>query len=335
MGHVCVITVTYGKRWSLLRRVLLDGLACQTHQISQVFIVDNGAETDLKTSLQELVLPFQVEVIGLGHNTGSASGFKSGMEAALRTDCNFLWLLDDDNCPEPDALQKLFETRTAQGNNPLHAFASFRTDREKYVRALIGKDKLDPIQHDSFHGFHLGDLLRLARKRIRKPTPLPPMPSGAVCQIGYAIYGGLLLGVDLVRKIGLPDESYFLYMDDREFTVRIPLAGGAIFLVSESRVVDLETSWNIKKGVKALPMMDTEMPPDKVYYTNRNQVAFDRKYVIRSVPIYLINAAIFFLLALARGLLQNRSLFPTLARFRLLLAAFWDGWTGRMGPKAS
>lgn len=331
---ICVVTVTYGDRWHLLRRVLVEGLAAQTRPVDCLVIVDNGSASDLRSETRSLGLPFRVVIAGTGANLGSAAGYKAGIEAGLALDCGLLWLLDDDNLPAPDALERLLQARSERADHPLHAFASFRSDREKLVRVLQGQAMPDPVRRDAFMGFRAGDLGRILRRRLRGPRPKDAVTPLEVAPIPYSIYGGLLLPASLVARIGLPDETYHLYMDDREYTVRIPMSGGAIFLVAASVVTDIETSWNIRPGAKPLPMMDPAMPEDKVYYTTRNQVAFERKYSARTLPLYFANMSIFMASALARGFLQNRSLVPTLSRFRLLLGAVTDGWAGRMGPRA-
>ncbi len=54
---------------------------------------------------------------------------------------------------------------------------------------------------------------------------------------------GLFFHKDLIEKIGLPDESYFLYVDDFDFTYRITKAGGEIWMVTNSHLHDLESSF--------------------------------------------------------------------------------------------
>ena len=48
----------------------------------------------------------RLKVIYLDENTGSAGGYKLGLEEAYKcNECEFIWLLDDDNKPQKDSLK--------------------------------------------------------------------------------------------------------------------------------------------------------------------------------------------------------------------------------------
>ena len=76
---VCAVTVTYGDRWHLLRRVLER--LCAWPAVARVIIVDNGATYDLRGRTAG-AFGLRVEVVGSGRNEGSARGYAIGMKAA-------------------------------------------------------------------------------------------------------------------------------------------------------------------------------------------------------------------------------------------------------------
>ncbi|MBN6743142.1 glycosyltransferase, partial [Acidithiobacillus sp. MC6.1] len=102
-GDVVLVTVTYGSREALLRQVL-D--AVHHLDIAKVIVVNNGATWPVKTELGKTYLGF-VDVVEMGGNTGSAKGFATGMQRAFDLGADYIWLLDDDNCPQLDALSVL------------------------------------------------------------------------------------------------------------------------------------------------------------------------------------------------------------------------------------
>ena len=52
----------------------------------------------------------KLRVIYLKENVGSAGGYKRGLkEAYLDKDCEFIWLLDDDNKPQESSLNTLID----------------------------------------------------------------------------------------------------------------------------------------------------------------------------------------------------------------------------------
>jgi GT2 family glycosyltransferase len=325
---VCVIILTYGNRWKYLADVLTS-LSALTHPVSHLILVDNGSVYPLGEKLRSLsgLPPFTF--VDLGSNLGSAAGYKAGLEAAMKTDCEYFWMLDDDNRPAPEALSALFEARKKAGGNPDHLFASYRDDREKFVRVLFHGESLTIGDRDSFMGFRLDRIRMMAERRRRRRLPASKTAPEAV-EIGYTVYGGLLLHRKWPLACGYPDESYFLYMDDREYTARLAARGARIFLVSGSRVQDLETAWNVGSK-KSLPMLDAGTPGWKAYYTVRNLIAFEKGYLVKNRLYYRVNMTVFLVVLAFRSILINRALIPALNRFSLIFEAVRDGDRGRMG----
>jgi GT2 family glycosyltransferase len=91
-----IVTVTYGRRWSLLRQRLA---AAQDEGATHAWVVDNGAQDDITMLARDEFGAF-VTVVSLPRNCGSAGGFKAGLAAASTGSCDFILILDDDNCPE-------------------------------------------------------------------------------------------------------------------------------------------------------------------------------------------------------------------------------------------
>src|ERR1035437_8383114 len=92
-GKLCVVTVTYGRRWHLLREVIA---AAQAEGADEIVVIDNAAEEDIPRLVAEEFGNF-VEVVRMPRNTGSAGGFKTGVERAMGPDSDYILLLDDDN----------------------------------------------------------------------------------------------------------------------------------------------------------------------------------------------------------------------------------------------
>ena len=125
---VTVVTVTYGERRALLHQVL-DALPAQG--VSRAVVVDNGARWPVKDELAAAYGDF-VDVVEMGRNTGSAGGFAAGIQRALETGAEFIWLLDDDNRPVPDCLAALSAAyQELRGQHPadLLAVLAFRPER--------------------------------------------------------------------------------------------------------------------------------------------------------------------------------------------------------------
>ena len=81
------IIVTYGNRFLLLRKVVLELLNIK---IDKIVIVDNKSEKESADQLIKLRKEYKsiIEVVSLNENTGSAKGYAIGIRKALEySDC--------------------------------------------------------------------------------------------------------------------------------------------------------------------------------------------------------------------------------------------------------
>jgi GT2 family glycosyltransferase len=329
-GVVCAVTVTYGDRWHYVQEVV-RAVGRQTRQVDRIVIVANG---NASTQPPDLAGDGS-SVVALEQNGGSAAGFRRGLEVASATNCDLIWLLDDDNRPEPDALERLLAARACLGNRDTDCFASLRLKRPKHLAAAMGAAEM-AVPPDSFMRLQATRVLDRLRGWRTSGGHAPVGPADAkypVRRVEYAIFGGLLLSPSWTRTIGYPDDAYFTYLDDVDYTTRIVRAGGRIYLVSTSIVDDLDDTWR-PRGAPAgrTPVMaNLAVDPLRYYYVVRNSVYLERRYFVRSAWRYRLNMAAFVALVGLSTLVVNLSVRKAIARVRLVLAAIADGTAGRMG----
>jgi GT2 family glycosyltransferase len=325
--HVSVVIVTYGSRAAFFRQVLA-GLDGQSLQPTHVIVVDNGASPPPQTVIDTVPHRWSVEVIPMGANRGSAAGFSAGMKRALEVGSDLVWLLDDDNEPQPSALADLLR-RWHQSSEPIDtAFAAMRRDRKKYVDAASGLPSMKFSPRNSFLGFSLVDRVR---SRFKAPFSGPSANGTRSVVLDFAIYGGLLIPSALLRRAGFPSEEYFVYLDDRDFTTRITLAGGRIELVPEAIVKDVDDSWGGDQADRFPALFNPSISDTKLYYTVRNAVHYERKYVALAQFAYITNVLAHVLIGAAVTLIRGARATFVLNRFGLIRRAVLDGWRGRLG----
>lgn len=324
-GNTCVVTVTYGDRKKFLLEVL-DALT--NAYVSMVIVVNNGAAWPVKSILTEQH-PGLVDIVEMGRNTGSAMGFSTGIRRALDLGAEYVWLIDDDNCPREDTLRRLFEAYSREAQTTPRdrlAVVAFRPDHQADVAMGVSIDRINP-RANSFRGFHVLEIPYKIWRRTSwgKPRVREGLPK--TVRMDQAPYSGLLFHRDLIQSIGLPNADFVLYADDNEFTYRIKRLGGRILLVTDARLDDLESSWNVKARFgNSFSGMLQGTGDFRAYYGMRNGVYFDVIHIKKNTVVFWLNRTVYM------GLLRFFSIvLRKQDRYRLLRDAFQDGVSGRLG----
>ncbi len=303
--QICVVTVTYGDRFHLLKEIV-D--ACFKEGVNKIIIIDNNSAENSKKQLRELEKKEinRLKVIYLSENKGSAGGYKRGLiEAYKCEDCEYIYLLDDDNKPVQGAIDKLIEfwqriKLPEEEKRKKVALLSYREDKEICKLIKLGKDYRDWIKRsDYFLGFHMLDIPHKLATKLIKIFNINTNKSGDCFRnellMPYAPYGGLFFHKSLLDEIGYPNEIFFTYADDHEFTYRIVLRGGKIFLVPDSIVVDIDKSWNQDVlGLRNLiPSLLRGNNNYRVYLTVRNRIFFERMYFRKNKIFLFFNKVLY------------------------------------------
>ncbi|WP_207426444.1 glycosyltransferase [Pedobacter sp. SYSU D00535] len=323
---ICVVTVTYGDRWEFLRQVLKRVLGWE--QVSQVIVVDNASVYSVTSAVSDLE-DERVLVSRQEENLGSAGGYKKGLELASQLHCDFVFLLDDDNLPDEDAAAKLVSLwAELPGKEELRALYCLREDRVAHIKIASGQPPsrfyLTP---NNFLGF---DLFRIPvnqfyklRDKLVKKTPFKRL-----AEIPYAPYGGLFFKKSLLKSIGYPDERFYLYVDDSEYTYRITKQGGTIWLVTDVKVNDIDKSQGI--GYKGGPFRSILLDcwSFRTYYHVRNMIYFNRREAVQNKLVFKLNKHLYltWLKVLSRANSKDKE-------YQSLKKAVDDGLQGSLGRR--
>jgi rhamnopyranosyl-N-acetylglucosaminyl-diphospho-decaprenol beta-1,3/1,4-galactofuranosyltransferase len=208
---VAVIVVTFN-RADLLGRTL-DGLAAQTQEPDAVIVVDN-ASTDHTRAVLDAHRGLALQRIHLDSNTGGSGGFHAGVEAAYEQGFDRIWLMDDDVVPAPDCLAVLMATDEA-------CVMAVREDTRGH---LVEKAATD---------FDLSRPWSVRPKRATVETAYGSrrqMPERVEIQV-------FLVRREVIEKVGLPDDSFFIFYDDVDLALRARRAGYRIWAVRDAVLV--------------------------------------------------------------------------------------------------
>ncbi|HEX8123163.1 MAG TPA: glycosyltransferase family 2 protein [Solirubrobacteraceae bacterium] len=216
-------------RLALLQQCLA-ALRTQTRPPDRILVVDNasGDGTAAWLAAQE-----DVETLRLEENVGGAGGFHAGLERAHAGGAEWMWLMDDDTIPRPDALAALLRPE----------------DPELLLRASVAVWKDGRLHPMNVPG--------LERERIE---PLVEAAPARLLPLRTSTFVSLLVHRAAVDRFGLPEARYFIWSDDIEYTARVTRGGGRMALVTDS-VVEHRT---------AEPYTAVTSAGDRFYFHARN-----------------------------------------------------------------
>jgi GT2 family glycosyltransferase len=174
-----------------------------------------------------------VETLALQRNEGGAGGFHEGMKQAHARGAEWMWLMDDDTVPEPDAPAEL-----------LSASARCRTAGEPSGPTLLASRVI--WRDGSAHPLNFPTLERRRMDLVIAGAQQGLLPMRA------ATFVSLLVHRRAIDKYHLPLKHYFLWSDDIEYTSRVVLGGERAWFVPSSVALH-DTSASNSTAALALP----------------------------------------------------------------------------------
>jgi N-acetylglucosaminyl-diphospho-decaprenol L-rhamnosyltransferase len=229
---VTVVVVTYNSAHCL------PGLSGALAAIRHVIVVDNASDDDLQAQLG-LALP-QASLIRNERNLGFGAANNLAL-AQVKTP--YALLLNPDCLPTPEFLEGM-----------LRAAASF-PDAAIIAPHLIRRDGSPEVSYrwPATHWVSKG-----------------PRADGPCC-VGFVCGAVMLLNMDVMRRIGFFDETFFLYYEDEDLCQRVFLAGQQIVLVPDVEITHLS-----RGSVKGPNPLKSEFI--RGYHHAQSKLVFERKY---------------------------------------------------------
>jgi rhamnopyranosyl-N-acetylglucosaminyl-diphospho-decaprenol beta-1,3/1,4-galactofuranosyltransferase len=271
--RVVAVVVTWNR--SVLLERILRAVDAGELQPEAVVVVDNASTDGTPELLDRLAgeLTTPLTVVRLDRNTGGAGGFRAGLAAAVDTGADLFWLMDDDGVPTPGCLAGLLPYT---GRYDFLGPAVVAEDDHARLCFPIRIPGTATVVHD------LADVERAAVGGVLEDVVIP--------------FNGVLLCRDLVERIGLPREEFFIWGDDVEYLWRARRAGARVATIVATRFLHPATD---DLGTPMIFGRTTynHSPSDlKHYCMVRNNVTNLREYVgVLGVLAFLVKTVWFYL----------------------------------------
>lgn len=243
---VTAVIVTYN-RLPLLKEAIQKVLAQETAALKHLIVV-NGASTDGTREYLNALTDSRLIIAHLDENLGGAGGFNWGIRQFIeQTTDDYVWVMDDDSMPRPEALAKLLALFSTQPAAGWAASKVVWTD-DDWAKMNVPA----PIQ---------GTAATLLQDTSRW---LP---------IKHATFVSTIFSRALIEQIGLPQKEYFIWGDDIEFTQRATQVRAGYF-VRDSIVVHASQA-NPKPGDIVGEVNEARLP--RYHYEYRNRILTSRR----------------------------------------------------------
>lgn len=239
-----VVIVTYNREQLL--RECVDCVRNQSIPPDSIIIVNNASTDNTQIYLDILRTQDEIfDIIDLSQNLGGAGGFARGITRALEKNVDCVLLIDDDAIITKGYMERILEKRQQY---------------PKY-KAFAGTVKTNNIIDTS----HRRNLSHIGLKS-KKCNEHNYRCDCFLCDI--ASFCGMVIDINLIRKIGLPHEEYFIWYDDTEYSLRIHQYSR--FLVVTKAELNHKTELNINLYPRRYDW--------KEYYAIRNRLLMVREH---------------------------------------------------------
>lgn len=218
MGHptvrrVVAVVVTFN-RLDLLQRLLtrLEGV----DNLAEILVINNASTDGTAEWLTRTHVPAESAGAMVQHrtlvtNTGGAGGFHAGLEWAMARDADLVWLMDDDGIPAPDCLELLMAYDGQFDFWGPAVLAEQDPSRLCFPIRLPGGTK---VVHE------MSEVRSAAVDGLIHDVVIP--------------FNGVLVNRELVQRIGLVREEFFIWGDDVEYLWRARAAGARVATVVDA-----------------------------------------------------------------------------------------------------
>ncbi|WP_102110479.1 glycosyltransferase family 2 protein, partial [Oceaniglobus roseus] len=197
----------------------------------------------------------RVRVLQAGRNGGFGAGNNVGIRAGLPdgTRPDYVYILNSDAFPDPGCIGALVRFMEA---HPAAGFAG------GHVRGEDGQPHTTLFRFPSIPGaFEMeartGPVSRLLKRWV-VPLPIPQAPQ----RVGWVAGASLMARRAMLDRIGLFDETFFLYYEETDLCLRAARAGWETWYVPEARVVHV--------GSVSTGMRTWERVPDYFFASRRH-----------------------------------------------------------------
>lgn len=273
--RICAVVVTHNRLTFL--ETCIAALRAQTRALDGILVVDNDSGADTQTWLAAQT---DLSVIRQA-NLGPGGGMATGLALATEWGFDWIWCLDDDACPTPNALDALVRAVAARPDARVFNSLGVSLDNPAQFPAgalCVRTDAQNFLQGQNI--YRVADAQNYADAH------------GLVDTVGGQFYYGTLVHRCVVESIGAPLAWLFWRGDEVEYGLRIMRAGFHIYVVLDSVVT------HPAAAIAFVTLFGKTFPYERLraaprYYNIRNSIYLrEAYYKNRPFTFYVLRRAL-------------------------------------------
>ena len=235
----------------------------------RVIVVDDGSGSVVVEALRSAITG-AVELVAMPQNRGYAAACNEGIRRARDASADYVWLLNNDIDMPPDTLTPLLDT----------------------LERRAGWAAVAPVTVDPRPPFRiLGAGVTIDRVRARVRHLFAGQPQASLPAEPYVVEGiegaALLVRLAAIDTVGELDETYWMYWEDTDWSVRARSAGWRVGVDPRSRVAHLVSQSTSNEQRTELMVANRIRFADKMG-TPVQRLLFRIYFILGWLPLYTI-----------------------------------------------
>ncbi len=203
MSNKLILLVLTYNRFNKLK-LLMNSLAIQSRHDFELLVIDNysnDATQNFFSNPNNYSFPFKIHYYRTEENRGASNGYSFGFRKAQELGFDWLYVGDDDAYYEKDVIQNFYLS-----------ISKFKT-----LKVLCGSV------------YDMNNKLQLPHRRNYKLS-IKGLVENFVPEDKYKLesidiklfsFVGLFLNSKVISSVGLPNEKYYIWWDDTEYSIRV------------------------------------------------------------------------------------------------------------------
>ena len=293
---IIAVVVTHN-RCQLLKRCIKKIIE-QSIPPEEILVINNGSNDDTEHVLKKL----NIRTINQD-NVGSAGGWETGIEFAIKNQYDAVWLMDDDGYPDKYSLEIL-----KNSINEKMACISSIVVKENNPQEFVFPY---PLIKDNNQPSHFAWTRKIKNKKLL-------LKKSFDSKYPYVhLFNGALIPISIIKKIGNVNKNYFIYGDELDYTFRL-MRQGKIF----SNINSIHYHPDVtKRSYSRL----------KIYYFLKNTLIITNKYYNNVFLRQILQIINIILITIRRNGINYFISFILIKNYKLIPLAIYRGIRGKIG----